>query len=465
MVNRKGEHASHMYETKKDHQVSELYSQLLEKIRPNVDPKLFDAMFPNAVELKSVEGNKALFVCESSTNCIIFKSARLPIVKAALKELRETPREVEVIDARSYQRRNHVLEQAEQTFFKNCRLEPQYTFENFVVGDSNRDAYRAALSASAKPCRANPIFFYSGSGLGKTHLLQAIGNDYLSKHPDHKVLYITADAFVDEYVKFALGKGSENRKDFFTNIDRLLVDDIQSLADKEKTQDRFFNIFNFLVSHQRQIVLTSDRAPSELKGLPDRLVSRFSSGLSVSIRPPEKNTLIGILQRKIRLSNRTIQDFDPEVLDYLSSNYCKNVRELEGAFTNLLFAIATHKPQGKISLEFVRHVFENDEKRKTRKGKVDVSAIIKEVADYYSRTETQLKSKVRTSQIALARQIARYLSRKRRNISYQEIGKAFGKDHTTVRNNVQKIEKNYDSDPSLKHAVDELTSKLKSSNP
>ena len=453
-----------MYETQKDRQVSELYSQLLEKIRPNVDPKLFDVMFPNAVELKSISGNKALFVCQSSTNCIIFKNTRLSLVQSALKELRETPIEVEVLDEKSYLRRNHALEQADETFFKNSRLEPQYTFENFIVGDSNRDAYRAALSASSKPCMANPIFFYSRSGLGKTHLLQAIGNDFLSKHPDRKVLYITADAFVDEYVNFVLGKGSKNRKDFFTTVDRLLVDDIQSLANKEKTQDRFFNIFNFLVSHQRQIVLTSDRAPSELKGLPDRLVSRFSSGLSVSIRPPEKNTLIGILQRKIRISNRTIEDFEPEVLDYLSSNYSKNVRELEGAFTNLLFAIAIHKPQGKISLDFVRHVFENDEKRKTSKGKIDVDCIIKEVADYYSRTETQLKSKVRTSQIALARQIARYLSRKRRNISYQEIGKAFGKDHTTVRNNVQKIEKNYDSDQALKHAVDELISKLKAVN-
>ena len=452
-----------MYETQKDHQVSELFRQLLERIRPNIDPKLFETMFSGAVELKSIEGNHALFVCESSTNCIIFKSARLPLVQSALKELRETPMEIDVIDEKSYQARNHVIEEAKETFFKNSRLEPQYTFDNFVIGDSNRDAYRAALSCSVSPNRANPVFFYSGSGLGKTHLLQAIGNNYLSKHPDRKVLYITAADFVDEYVKFALGKGSENRKDFFTSVDVLLVDDIQSLANKERTQERFFNVFNFLVSHQRQIVITSDRAPSELKGLPDRLVSRFTSGLSVSIRPPEKNTLLGILQRKIRLSNRKIEDFDPLVLDYLSSNYSKNVRELEGAFTNLLFAITIHKPQGKVGIDFVRKIFENDEQRKSKKGKVDVSLIIKEVADYYSLTEAQLKSKVRTSQIALARQIARYLSRKRRNISYQEIGKAFGKDHTTVRNNVQKIEKRSLNDPSLKHVVDELSDKLKDS--
>lgn len=451
-----------MYETKKDQQISELFRQLLEKIRPSIDSKLFDTRFSGAVELKSIQGNTALFVCESSTNCLIFKNARLPLVKDALKDLRETPIEVEVVDAKSYQRRSHAIEQADQTFFKNCRLEPQYTFDNFVVGNSNRDAYRAALTSSVNPCLANPVFFYSGSGLGKTHLLQAMGNNYLAKHPDRKVLYITAADFVDEYVKFALGKGSENRKDFFTSVDRLLVDDIQSLANKERTQERFFNVFNFLVSHQRQIVITSDRAPSELKGLPDRLVSRFSSGLTISIRSPEKNTLLGILQMKIRLSNRQIEDFEPEVLDYLSSNYSKNVRELEGAFTSLLFAITIHKPQGKVSLDFVRQVFESDEKRKSKKGKIDVDLIIKEVSDYYSMTETQLKSKVRTSQIALARQIARYLCRKRINISYQEIGKAFGKDHTTVRNNVQKIEKNYANDQALRHAVDDLTDKLKS---
>ena len=195
-----------MYETQKDRQVSELYSQLLEKIRPNVDPKLFDVMFPNAVELKSISGNKALFVCQSSTNCIIFKNTRLSLVQSALKELRETPIEVEVLDEKSYLRRNHALEQADETFFKNSRLEPQYTFENFIVGDSNRDAYRAALSAASKPCMANPIFFYARSGLGETHVLQTMGNDFLSKHPDRTVLYITADAFVAKSFHFVLGK-------------------------------------------------------------------------------------------------------------------------------------------------------------------------------------------------------------------------------------------------------------------
>ena len=449
-----------MYETQKDRQVSELYSQLLEKIRPNVDPKLFDVMFPNAVELKSISGNKALFVCQSSTNCIIFKNTRLSLVQSALKELRETPIEVEVLDEKSYLRRNHALEQADETFFKNSRLEPQYTFENFIVGDSNRDAYRAALSASSKPCMANPIFFYSRSGLGKTHLLQAIGNDFLSKHPDRKVLYITADAFVDEYVNFVLGKGSKNRKDFFTTVDRLLVDDIQSLANKEKTQDRFFNIFNFLISHNRQIIITSDCSPSELKDLPDRLVTRFSGGLTVSITSPNKDTLIDILKMKIKVRGLDEKMFAPEVLDYLSQNYCKNVRELEGAFTTLLFAITTCKHPDVIDMAFTKTVFQVDEKKKENRGKITIDTIINEVGEYYSITESQLKSKSRIGQIALARQIAMYLARTLLNMTYQGIGKSFGKDHTTVMANVQKIQESEKNDAMMKTTLEKLSKQI-----
>jgi chromosomal replication initiator protein len=241
----------------------------------------------------------------------------------------------------------------------------------------------------------------------------------------------------------------------------LLVDDIQFLAGKEETQIMFFNVFNLLVSRGKQIVLTSDRAPSELKGLQDRLVSRFAGGLTISISSPNKDTLVEILKMKIQTTGLSLDLFEEEVLEYLAFNYSKNVRELEGAFTRLLFAITTHRPQGKITLSFAKEVFEDDEKRREKKSKIDVDSIIKAVADYYSLTEAQIKSKVRTSQIALARQIAMYLCRSILSTPYQEIGRQFGKDHTTVLANVSKIQSSLNTDASLKKAMDELTKRIK----
>ena len=265
-----------------------------------------------------------------------------------------------------------------------------YTFENFVVGPYNRDACLASMLAVEKPAQNNPIFLYSKSGLGKTHLLQAIGNSYKMSHPEAKVLYITSDDFITEFVKFTLGnKDSESLKEFFTTIDILLVDDIQFLAKKEGSQAMFFNVFNLLVSHGKQIVLTSDRSPNELKDLPDRLISRFAGGLTISIFNPNKETLVDILKMKIKNSSLDVNIFEDDVLDYLAFNYGRNVRELEGAYNNLLFAITTHKPIGNITLEFTKSVFEADEQRKSKKGKIDISLIIKSTAEYYNMTEAQ----------------------------------------------------------------------------
>jgi chromosomal replication initiator protein len=455
-----------MKETNLNRQINTIYQNLIERLQSENNSPFFDSLLNSQsdFELKSIEDNRAIFVTGDSSTAQIIKASILPQLTKHLSELLECNVTVEIVDRNSYNKRSKLVEQANSSFFQNSYIQKQYTFENFVLGPNNRDAYLASLFSVENPARSNPIFLYSKSGLGKTHLLQAIGNAYKMKYPHAKVLYITSDDFITEFVKFSLGnKESESLKDFFNTIDLLLVDDIQFLAKKEGSQAMFFNVFNLLVSHEKQIVLTSDRSPSELKDLPDRLVSRFSGGLSISISSPNKDTLVEILKMKIKNSSLSVDIFEPEVLDYLAFNYGKNVRELEGSYNNLLFAITTRKPQGNINLEFAKEVFEADEKRRTKAGKIDIQNIIRIVAEYYNMTESQLKSKVRTSQIALARQIAMYLSRNILNTPYQEIGRQFGKDHTTVLANVSKISQNLSTDANLKKVIDELTNKIKAS--
>ena len=452
-----------MRETLKDKQTSDIFQERLTKIGENTNIRLFDTMFsPESFELKSLENNKALFVADSASNAAMIKSAYLPLIQKSLEEITENHYEIEITDRSSFLKRKAAVDGATTSFFHNSRLLPQFTFDNFVTGASNKDAYLACMFAVEKPAMNNPVFLYSKSGLGKTHLLQATGNFYKIRHPESKVLYITSEDFLSEFVRFIKGKkDSESLKDFFNTVDILLVDDIQFLAGKEDTQIMFFNVFNLLVSQGKQIVLTSDRSPSELKGLQDRLVSRFSGGLSINIVNPNKDTLIAILHQKMKANSLPEDYIDDKVLEYLSANYSKNVRELEGAFTRLLFAITVDKPKGNIGLPFCKKVFDDDEKRRSKKGKVDIDKIISAVADYYSLTESQIKSNVRTSQIALARQIAMYLSRQLLSLPYQVIGRSFSKDHTTVLSNINKIEKNLKTDGGLRKAVDTLTETIK----
>lgn len=454
-----------MRSTNYDKQLSDISSAVLEKLSELIDSRQYDTMFgSNSFELKSLNNGRAIFVADSSSIAMMIKSLYSNSIKQALLEVTQSNYEVEITDRSSFRQKREAIEQADASFFQNSHLSSDFTFDNFVIGDSNRIAYQASLFAVNNPGTYNPIFIYSKSGLGKTHLLQSIGNEYKNHHPDSNVLYISADEFIDEFVKYVKGrKESENLKDFFSTIDMLLVDDIQLLKDKEETQLMFFNVFNLLVQNNKQIVLTSDKAPEDLKGLQDRLVSRFSGGLTVNITSPDQDTLVEILKMKIKINNLSLDMFDEDVLTYLALNYSSNVRVLNGAFTRLIFGITSQKPEGKITLAFAKQVFQDDEVRKAKKGKIDIDQVIESVSEYYNLTSTQLKSKVRTSQIALARQIAMYLSRQLLTLPYQEIGKAFGKDHSTVLTNVQKISGLYKTDNLVKKNVDDLSKMIMNS--
>ena len=278
----------------------------------------------------------------------------------------------------------------------------------------------------------------------------------------YKVLYITTDAFIDEFVRYVRGnQQDESLKDFLKTVDVLLVDDIQFLSEKNKTAEMFFNVFNYLISNGKQVILTSDKSPNELKGLDDRLVSRFNMGLSVNIKNPDVETCIEILKRKIEANDLNINNFDYEGIVYLAENFSKNVRELEGALNRLLFYKINSKNTSKIDVEIIKESVSGIKSSKDKQQSLTEERIIEAVGDYYRLTEEQIKSKVRTSQIALARQICMYLCRNMLNTPFVRIGKIFGgRDHSTVMTAVEKVENMLKTDAQLSTAISQIKKSL-----
>ena len=344
-------------------------------------------------------------------------------------------------------------------------LNNSYTFDNFVVGSSNRLAYTSAMKVADQPgVVANPFYIFGDVGLGKTHLLHAIGNAVKEKFPSLRVLYVHAQDFLNEYIKYVTGdKEGNSIVDWFKeSVDVLLVDDVQFLVNKQKTEETFFSIYNNFYAAQKQVVLTCDQHPSKLNGLDERLKSRFVQGLPLSINPPEKETCEEILRLRITANNLSVEDFDPEVITFFATRFSKNIRELEGAFDRLIFYTVNIHPTKHIDLNTAMDSVSSLIDVQNDKTKLSEDKVINVVADYYNLAPYQLTGKIRTSQIALARHIAMYLIRTLLDVPFTKIGIGFGgKDHATVMNGVNKVENSIKTDKNLQKAVAELTSRLK----
>ena len=265
------------------------------------DPAIFDT-YLSGLQLMSLDKNTATITTPDEVTKAIIESKYVNLLSKTLYDITETTYSIKLCTEDDYDKSVVEDVKEETPFFIHSSLKENLTFDNFIVGKSNEEAYKSAFFiCDDKSNLFNPLFIYSKSGLGKTHLLNAIGNAYLANNPRKKVLYITAEDFVDEYVKFTSSKEKQKNslKDFFRNVDLLLLDDIQFFADKQKTCEMFFYVFNTLINADKQIVITSDRSPDELQGFEERLVTRFSSGLAVSIKPLELDTLVEILRLKI----------------------------------------------------------------------------------------------------------------------------------------------------------------------
>lgn len=331
-----------------------------------------------------------------------------------------------------------------------------YTFESFVVGKSNRMAHAASLAVAEMPGKAyNPLFIWGGVGLGKTHLMHAICNYAQEKNKNLRTIYLSAEQFLNEFVKAIGNKQTAQFKERYRNLDILLIDDIQFLGSKEQSQEEFFHTFNSLHDDGRQVVICSDRQPSELKNIEERLTSRFSWGLVADIQPPDLETRIAILQKKAALRNYNIPD---EVIHFLAQHIPSNIRELEGALTRAI--MSSEVEQEPITIERVS-VWLKDILRMDMKGPVSIEAIQNAVAENFGVSIEDLASSKRTAELAMARQVAMFLCSEMTETSLQQIAHAFRKkDHTTVLHARRKIGDLIKTDSEVKKTVDNLRNKL-----
>jgi chromosomal replication initiator protein len=337
-------------------------------------------------------------------------------------------------------------------------LNPKYTFDSFVIGSSNRFAHAAALAVAEAPAQAyNPLFIYGGTGLGKTHLLQAIGH-YIGEHVrDFSVCYVTSERFMNDFINSLRDKRIEGFKQRYRTFGVLLIDDIQFLEHKERIQEEFFHTFNTLYEAGKQIVISSDRPPRQIATLESRLRSRFEWGLMTDIQPPDLETRIAILQKKARTDG--IQVADADLMTFIASRVSTNIRELEGALTRVVaFASLTGRPMTvDLAQDVLRDVFPQGEA-----AEVSIERIQDEVSERFGLSKAELIGDKRSQNIVYPRQVAMYLSRELTDSSLPKIGRHFGgRDHTTVIHATSKIARLIREDRSVYNLVQELTARVK----
>jgi len=356
-------------------------------------------------------------------------------------------------------RRNQV---APESFPRQARgldnaLNPAYTLERFVVGASNRLAQAGAYAVSVVPAKAyNPLFIYGAAGLGKTHLLQGIGHYTIHRHPECRVRYVTSEQFTNEFIDAISNKRINPFQRRYRDVDVLLIDDIQFLANKDHTKEEFFHTFNHLHNAEKQIVITSDRPPKQLGQLEDRLLSRFASGLTCDVQPPDLETRVAILRKKSEQDGIVVPF---EVLEFIADRIASNIRELQGAFVRVAAFASLQGNQ--VTMNLANMVLK-DLFPEAGGSQVTVSLVMSETANYLGFTLDELCSASRTRSLVNARQIAMYLTRDLTDLSLPKIGEAFGgRDHTTVLHAVKKITALMGGRSGIFDQVQELTSRIK----
>lgn len=448
-----------------DNNSSNIWKECLKLIKQNVSNITYNTWFlpikpydfdGNTLRI-SVPNNFFIEWIEEHYNTLINKTISQvvgPDAKLVYIINEEEKEDIQLFDSPRVETKKTSPKAVELEFETN--ISPRYTFDNFIKGESNQLARAAAIAISDNPGETsfNPLFIYGGVGLGKTHLIQAIGNNILGKYPNKKVIYLSADIFTTQFVEAIQSNNVAEFSSFYNNMDVLIIDDIQFLTGREKTQDLFFHIFNNLHQSRKQIILSSDRPPKDLKGMNDRLISRFQWGLTADVQAPDFETRIAILKNKgdsfgITLSN--------EILDYIAYNITSNIRELEGCLIKLL---ANSSLSGKeIDFELTRKTVNEISTKK--EVNISIDSITKIVCQEFKVDENKVREKNRKKEVVLARQIAMYLSKKLTKASLKTIGLHFGgRDHSTVIHAYTNIEKLTSEDISLNEVIGSLRNKL-----
>jgi len=375
-------------------------------------------------------------------------------LKTAIAEMFDQEFELQYVLSSNAPTETSPLKQKNESF---NNLNPKYTFDTFVIGSNNNLAHAAALAVADSPAEVyNPLFIYGGVGLGKTHLMHSIAHYILENNPDAKVMYVTSEKFTTELIQSIRNKTTMEFKDKYRNIDVLLIDDIQFISGKESTQEEFFHTFNALHEAKKQIIISSDRPPKEIRTLEERLLSRFEWGIIADIQSPDYETRMAILNKKTEADGISLE---PSILEYIASNVKSNIRELEGSL-NKLIALSRLKKKT-ITMELAMEAIQ-DYVSADASQTISPAYIVDIVADHFKLTPQEIYSKNRSSTIAYPRQIAMYLCRKYLDISLNDIGKAIGdRDHSTVLHAEKKIKADLaKNDTALENTLEVLAKKL-----
>ena len=410
-------------------------------------------------EIKTLNEDNTIIVAER----MFTKAVMLQHKDIIKKSLEETAKfaisNLEILVINEVNRENTVRS---NYFIKNT-INKNFIFSNFVIGKQNVQAQVSALACANNPGTLyNPLFIYGNSGLGKTHLLNAIGNFVAVNMPSKKIGILSGLEFVNCVFNASKTHELDILKKELIDLDYLLIDDIQFIANKEKTHEIFFTIFNELVKENKQICLTCDRLPSEIKGLEERIISRFNYGLKVNIESPSFETALDILKAKLETRLELKKYIEEDALIYLANNFNEDVRGLEGSLNRLIFFGINFSSSPTITIDVAKEAFKNDLKDRNKESEISAKSIIRCVCDYYNITKQQLISKNRTANIAIPRHIAVYLIRKQLDLPYSKIGEEIGKrDHSTIMNSCFMIEKKIKSDELLKKAIEDIEKIIK----
>jgi chromosomal replication initiator protein len=452
-----------------DVDISSLWSKLLPEIEKSLNKPIYETLISSAKPLSLKENVLEVAVSHEVIREWLSKHA-LALIEGEVKFINPSINKIIFVVGPKDLFQTPNLEDANISDFQDnitrslqvTSLNPRYTFDTFVVGNGNRFAHAAAQAVADSPATVyNPLFIYGGVGLGKTHLMQSVGYVVLKVSPKKKVLYITCETFTNDLIdSIQTGKMQEFRNKYRT-IDLLMVDDVQFLAGKERTQEEFFHTFNALHEAGKQIIVSSDRPPKEIPTLEERLLSRFEWGLTADIQPPDFETRVAILKKKAELVDVTVPD---EVLHLIASKITSNIRELEGALIRVVaFASLSAK---EISPGLVEEVLKDLVNPRKGKSSLSIDIIKKAVAEYYTVRIDDMSAKIRTKEIANARQVAMYLSRQLTSSSLPKIGDEFGgRDHTTVIHACEKIKNEIKDDREVDEAIKNILKNLKKYTP
>jgi len=437
-----------------------LWQETLIKLEGELSKPSFETWL-SSTQLLDIEGDTLVIQVPNDFARDWLESRYSPLIKSTVQTILGKVINLRFIIPTSYSnspiQESDFVSTPKQEAFPNF-LNQKYTFDTFVIGNSNRFAHAAALAVAESPAKSyNPLFIYGGVGLGKTHLMHAIGHHVLNQSPQTRVLYVSSEKFTNELIDSIRDENPIGFRNHYRNVDILLIDDIQFLAGKERTQEEFFHTFNALYEANKQIIISSDRPPKEIPTLEDRLRSRFEWGLITDIQAPDLETRIAILRKKAKLENLQVAN---EVMVYIADNIQSNIRELEGALIRVMaYASLNSSP---ITLEVATQALRDILPVSTPK-QITIDMVQQAVADYYHLSLSEFKAKKRTRSIAFPRQIAMYLCRQLTDCSLPKIGEEFGgRDHTTVIHAHDKISQCIQKDPVLERRIKDIVQLLKS---